>query len=364
MNGQSECLELQKNLLAAETRGTSWKIGKRTRMAENEKQADIASLTVELLSAYLSNNTVPSAELAGLIQSTRAALTQNAAPVEPEAEMPTFTPAVTARKSLASPDHIVSLIDGKPYKALKRHLTRHGLTPETYRERYGLPASYPMVAPSFAAMRRAIAEKIGLGNKKAADAVVPADAVAGADAAEATDVAAPVAAKPKKQAAKTSAAKAAKAPARKAKAPAKPTATSAETVPAPVAKVADSPVEPQVAEQAVETPGAVPTATETAGKVPAARGAAPKKQPTKRMARTPKPATKSEAAASVSEKSSPAKTAAAETTDAPVTAEKPKRRGKLGLFGNEAADTSAVTETPARVPGAKTRWKRPAAKAK
>ncbi|MBF7013800.1 MucR family transcriptional regulator [Novosphingobium resinovorum] len=332
-------------------------------MAETEKQSDIASLTVELLSAYLSNNTVPSAELAGLIQSTRAALTQDAAPVETEADTPTFTPAVTARKSLASPDHIISLIDGKPYKTLKRHLTRHGLTPETYRERYGLPASYPMVAPAFAAMRRAIAEKIGLGTKRAADAVVPADAVAGADAAEATDVAAPVAAKPKKQAAKTSAAKAAKAPARKAKAtPKKPTATSAETVTAPVADVADSPVEPEVAQQAVETPSAAPTATKTTAKAPA-RGAAPKKQPTKRMARTPKPAAKSEAAAPVSEESSPPETGAAETTDAPAAAEQPKRRGKLGLFGKEAAVTSAATETPA--PGAaKTRWKRPSAKAK
>jgi predicted transcriptional regulator len=331
-------------------------------MAEPEKQSDIASLTVELLSAYLSNNTVPSAELAGLIQSTRAALTQDAAPIETEADKPTFTPAVTVRKSLASPDHLISLIDGKPYKTLKRHLTRHGLTPETYRERYGLPASYPMVAPAFAAMRRAIAEKIGLGTKRAADAVVPAGAVAGTDAAEATDVAAPVTVKPKKQAAMSAAVKGAKAPARKAKATPKPTATSAETVTAPVADVADSPVEPQVAEQVVGTPSAAPTATKTAAKAPA-RDAAPKKQPTKRMARTPKPAAKSEAAAPLSKENSPTETGAAETTDAPAPAEKPKRRGKLGLFGKEAADSSAATETP--VPGAaKTRWKRPAAKAK
>jgi predicted transcriptional regulator len=332
-------------------------------MAEPEKQSDIASLTVELLSAYLSNNTVPSAELAGLIQSTRAALTQNAAPVELEAEKPTFTPAVTARKSLASPDHLISLIDGKPYKTLKRHLTRHGLTPETYRERYGLPASYPMVAPAFAAMRRAIAEKIGLGNKKATDPGVAADAEVGSGDVEDVSVAAPPSAKSKKQAAKPAAVKAAKAPARKAKATTKPSATSAETVTEPVAEVADGPVEPLVAEQVVETPDAAPTAIKPA-KAPA-RGAAPKKQPTKRMARTPKPAAKSEAAAPVSEESSPAKTAAAETTDATATADKPKRRGKLGLFGKEAADTSAATETPAPAPGAaKTRWKRPAAKAK
>lgn len=328
-------------------------------MAENEKQSDIASLTVELLSAYLANNVVPSADLAGLIQSTRAALTQDAVPAAaPEAEKPTFTPAVTARKSLASPEHIVSMIDGKPYKTLKRHLSANGLTPESYRERYNLSASYPMVAPSFAAKRREIAERIGLGNKKATDPARPADALASGNIDGESDVAASVAAKPKKQAPKTSAVKAAKAPARKAKATTKPTATSAETVTGPVAELADSPVEPQVAAQAVETPGAAPTATKTAVKVPA-RGAAPKKQPTKRMARTPNAAPKTEAPASVSEESSPA-----ETTDAPAPAEKPKRRGKLGLFGNETADTSAGTETPAPVPGTKTRWQRPAAKAK
>lgn len=133
-------------------------------MSEVENQTDVAALTVQLLSAYLANNTVPSDDLAALIRSTRAALTETEAePVEDEA--PTHTPAVSVRKSLASPDHIISLIDGKPYKVLKRHLATHGLTPTTYRERYNLPASYPMVAPSFAAHRRAIAEKIGLGRK-------------------------------------------------------------------------------------------------------------------------------------------------------------------------------------------------------
>jgi predicted transcriptional regulator len=74
-------------------------------------------------------------------------------------------PAVTVRKSLSSPDHIISLIDGKPYRTLRRHLSGHGLTPEQYRERYNLKPDYPMVAPAYAETRRALAKKIGLGSK-------------------------------------------------------------------------------------------------------------------------------------------------------------------------------------------------------
>ena len=81
-------------------------------------------------------------------------------------------PAVTARKSLASKDHIISLIDGKPYRTLRRHLSTHGLTPAEYRQRYNLKADYPMVAPSYSEQRRAMAMKIGLGSKgRAARAV-------------------------------------------------------------------------------------------------------------------------------------------------------------------------------------------------
>jgi predicted transcriptional regulator len=82
-----------------------------------------------------------------------------------------YTPAVSVRKSLASKDHIISLIDGKPYKTLRRHLKGHGLTPEQYRERYNLKADYPMVAETYSTARRDMAKKIGLGRKpKAAEA--------------------------------------------------------------------------------------------------------------------------------------------------------------------------------------------------
>ncbi|GAA0309225.1 hypothetical protein GCM10009087_19090 [Sphingomonas oligophenolica] len=130
---------------------------------------DLTTLTVQLLSAYVSNNLVPSAELAGLIQTTRTALSGDAVPVEPA--VPEFAAAVTARKSLASRDHILSMIDGKPYKTLKRHLSTNGLTPAEYRDRYKLPKDYPMVAPGYSEQRREVAKRLGLGRKPAAPAV-------------------------------------------------------------------------------------------------------------------------------------------------------------------------------------------------
>lgn len=134
-------------------------------MAEPE-QAELTSLTVQLLSAYFSNNSVPSNELAALIATTRDALAGKAEAEVPAAEE--FRPAVSARRSTASRDHIVSMIDGKPYKTLKRHLSGHGLTPDQYRERYKLPSSYPMVAPGYSQHRREVAQRLGLGRKSAA----------------------------------------------------------------------------------------------------------------------------------------------------------------------------------------------------
>ncbi len=83
---------------------------------------------------------------------------------EPRVE-PEYKAAVTARKSLGSPDRIISMIDGKPYRTLRRHLSSNGLTPDEYRKRYGLKADYPMVAPAYSETRRAMAHKIGLGRK-------------------------------------------------------------------------------------------------------------------------------------------------------------------------------------------------------
>ena len=108
-----------------------------------------------------------------LAQGTSTAQTTGDATSQPQ-----YTPAVSARKSLASWDRIISMIDGKPYKTLRRHLSGHGLTPEQYGERYNLKADYPMVAENYSATRRKMAMKIGLGQKgrqaKATTAAVPA----------------------------------------------------------------------------------------------------------------------------------------------------------------------------------------------
>ncbi|GLV26779.1 MucR family transcriptional regulator [Sphingobium sp. Cam5-1] len=191
-------------------------------MSENS-QPDITTLTVQLLSAFVSNNSVTSEGLAELIRTTRIALTEDPAAESAEAQAATYTPAVSVRKSLSSPDHILSMIDGKPYKTLKRHLATNGLSPDEYRQRYNLPKSYPLVAPSYSEARRAVATRLGLGRKPAAangvKAAAPAQADAGAKAA------------PKAAGAEANA----KAPARKvakaakpAKAAAKPAAASAK----------------------------------------------------------------------------------------------------------------------------------------
>lgn len=133
-------------------------------MAEDPTQ-NLTALTVELLSAYVSNNTLASGDLSGLIASTHTALTRLDAPVEEPASAPEYTPAVSIRKSLASREYLISLIDGKPYKTLKRHLAKHGLTIAEYRDRYNLPASYPTVAPAYSEHRRAVATKLGLGRR-------------------------------------------------------------------------------------------------------------------------------------------------------------------------------------------------------
>ncbi|WP_298401100.1 MucR family transcriptional regulator [Sphingobium sp.] len=167
-------------------------------MAENDLP-DYTTLTVQLLSAYVANNSVESSDLAALIQSTRAALIGDIATPEPVPAVVEHAPAVSIRRSLASKEFLLSLIDGKPYKTLKRHLASHGLTPDQYRERYGLPKSYPLVAPAYADMRRAVAQRTGLGQRPAptptpveAEPVKTPKAKAPRKAAAKTGVAAPL----------------------------------------------------------------------------------------------------------------------------------------------------------------------------
>jgi predicted transcriptional regulator len=140
---------------------------------ENPGDLNTVELATELTVAWLSNpnNRIAADEVPAFLQKMHSTLERLSAPA-PEEQQPqeqpeaaAHTPAVTVRKSLASPNHILSLIDGKPYKSLKRHLARHGLTPEQYRERYNLKADYPMTAPAYSERRRALAHQIGLGAK-------------------------------------------------------------------------------------------------------------------------------------------------------------------------------------------------------
>lgn len=132
-------------------------------MADDDS-ASLIHLTADIVSAYVQNNPVPVAGLPDLIASVNAALSSIGHPA-PAAEPPQ-RPAVNPRRSVF-PDYIVSLEDGKRYKSLKRHLaTRHGMTPEDYRAKWGLPEDYPMVAPNYSATRSALAKSLGLGRKR------------------------------------------------------------------------------------------------------------------------------------------------------------------------------------------------------
>ena len=118
-------------------------------------------LAADIVSAFVSRNAVPPAELPALIMSVHGALRTVGSGVQKQEEVK-LTPAVPVKRSV-TPDAIISLEDGKPYKSMKRHLSRLGLTPEQYRAKWGLPSDYPMVAPSYAARRSELAKSLGLG---------------------------------------------------------------------------------------------------------------------------------------------------------------------------------------------------------
>ena len=140
-------------------------------MTENTPPADLLGLTAEIVAAHVSNNAVPMGDLPSLIQEVHRALAGLGAPAPvpapvvapPVIEKP--QPAVSIKKSI-TPDYLVCLEDGKKLKMLKRHLkAAYDMTPEQYRERWGLPADYPMVAPNYAERRSELAKQIGLGTK-------------------------------------------------------------------------------------------------------------------------------------------------------------------------------------------------------
>ena len=132
-------------------------------MSEQIKSNDLLALTSDIVSAHVANNNVPLAELPELIRQVYRTLANVGVEGVGEREKP--VPAVPLRRSV-TPDYIVCLEDGKKLKMLKRHLkTAYNMTPEPYRERWGLPADYPMVAPNYAQQRSRLAKEIGLGTR-------------------------------------------------------------------------------------------------------------------------------------------------------------------------------------------------------
>ena len=138
-------------------------------MADETSSTDAVELATELTIAWLANpNTNASADdVPMFLQKIHQAVIglNSASATEAQPAEPEYAPAVTVRRSLSSKDHIISMIDGKPYKALRRHLSGHGLTPDDYRFRYGLKSDYPMVSESYSQVRRDMAKKFGLGRK-------------------------------------------------------------------------------------------------------------------------------------------------------------------------------------------------------
>ena len=134
-------------------------------MTEAATQSPFIELAADIVSAYVSNNPVPLAELPNLIRDVHTALmrvTEETAVVEPEP----LKPAVPVKKSITN-DYIICLEDGKQFKSLKRHLrTQYNLSPDAYREKWGLPPDYPMVAPSYAKARSNLAKQMGLGQQR------------------------------------------------------------------------------------------------------------------------------------------------------------------------------------------------------
>jgi predicted transcriptional regulator len=134
-------------------------------MSENAASANYIELAADIVSAFVSNNAVSASDMPSLINEVHSALLRTVTGV---VEMPVEAPkpAVPVKKSV-TPDFIVCLEDGKKFKSLKRHLrTQYNMTPEQYREKWNLPADYPMVAPNYAEARSKLAKQMGLGQQR------------------------------------------------------------------------------------------------------------------------------------------------------------------------------------------------------
>lgn len=134
-------------------------------MVDNDG-ADFIELTADIVSAYVSNNSVPVSDLPTLITDVHAALGRVVGGAAPVAPVEAPKPAIPVKKSI-TPDFLICLEDGKKFKSLKRHLrTQYNMSPEQYREKWSLPPDYPMVAPNYAEARSQLAKKMGLGQQR------------------------------------------------------------------------------------------------------------------------------------------------------------------------------------------------------
>ncbi|MFT3967321.1 MAG: MucR family transcriptional regulator [Sphingobium sp.] len=291
------------------------------------EQPDFTAMTVQLLSAYFSNNQVPAGDIAGIIEATRDALERKATVETPAA--PEYVPAVSIRKSLGSREHIISMLDGKPYKTLKRHLATNGLTPAEYRERYNLPADYPMIAPAYSEHRRAVAAQIGLGKRVGVKSAAEAPSVEAAPVAEAGSSAATAAAPeiaPVAEAAPVPEKKSRHVRVRAALADLGDEAGTAAREPAP---------EPAAAPAQVEEA--------TATTKPAARKAATKKSPVKKTAVKKAPA-------KAKSTTPPVALAPAEEVSAASAAAEPAKPAARKKVTAKAADVEAALSTKPKAP--------------
>jgi predicted transcriptional regulator len=134
-------------------------------MTDNTASGNYIELTAGIVSAYVSNNTVASSDIPSLINQIHTALLRVSTGTS-DAQPEPLKPAVSIKKSI-TPDHLVCLEDGKKFKSLKRHLrTQYNMTPEQYRDKWGLPPDYPMVAPNYAQARSQLAKQMGLGQQR------------------------------------------------------------------------------------------------------------------------------------------------------------------------------------------------------
>ena len=132
-------------------------------MSDKVEKMELLALTTDIVTSHLSRNAVEAGEISALIREIYSTLA-TVGTSEPVSDRP--QPAISVRKSV-QPDYIICLEDGKKLKMLKRHLkTAYNMTPEEYRQRWGLPSDYPMVAPNYANQRRTLAKKIGLGTRR------------------------------------------------------------------------------------------------------------------------------------------------------------------------------------------------------